>query len=258
MIALHDMHCHLDFMANGEEVAAAAQADGTLLFANTVTPEGWIAARKRFAAYGNVVVGFGMHPWWVPTSTGDAQTEYGAALELLRSHEPMVIGEIGLDFGWRHVESREAQLALFAAFARWAATAEDRLISLHSIKAAREVLDILEQEGTLKSCLCIFHWFTGPSDQLKRAIDAGCYFSCGPRTLATGKGREYVKAIPSAQLLLETDAPPEEGAPYPYTELRSGLESVAQSIARIKGEAALEVIAQTSERLLGPFRPTAL
>ena len=61
----YDAHCHLDFMANAEEVARDAALDGTTLFANTVTPEGWVATRERFAEFPNVRVGFGMHPWWV-------------------------------------------------------------------------------------------------------------------------------------------------------------------------------------------------
>ena len=62
---MHDAHVHLDFRANGEQVAADAAAAGTLLFANTVTPGGFIAARARFDTCENVRVGWGMHPWWV-------------------------------------------------------------------------------------------------------------------------------------------------------------------------------------------------
>ena len=68
--------------------------------------------------------------------------------------------------------------------------------------------------------------------------------------LATGKGREYVKAIPAKQLLLETDAPARQGEPYSYAELVAELEKVASDIATLKGESALETIARTSESLL--------
>ena len=285
MTALHDMHCHLDFMANGEEVAAAARTQGTLLFANTVTPEGYQAARDRFCCFDNVIVGFGMHPWWAANaragedaprqaksqraehrrlvegakaaraasraaSSAETKSRCDAMLEMLHALGPAVIGEVGLDFGWRHLASQNEQLALFTTIVRWATAQGDKLISLHSIKAARETLDVLEREGALDSCRCIFHWFSGPSDLLKRAIDAGCFFSCGPRMLATGKGREYVKAIPASQLLLETDAPPAQGDSYSYASLRTELESAAASITAIKGEAAIEAITRTAERLL--------
>ncbi|MBQ9044046.1 MAG: TatD family hydrolase [Eggerthellaceae bacterium] len=239
---MHDMHCHLGFMENGEEVAADALTAGSLLFANTVTPDEWRDARKRFASFGNVVVGFGMHPWWVD--------ERWRIEEELDGAQPDVIGEAGLDLGRRHAETRALQLRTFEAIASWAGSRGGKLLSLHSVHAAAETLEILERTGALESCTCIFHWFTGPSDLLKRAVQAGCLFSAGPRMLATGKGREYVKAIPVGQLLLETDAPPEQGQRYSYAELRAELESAAASIAGIKGADALEVIEATSRKLL--------
>ena len=180
----------------------------------------------------------------------NAQMRAGV-IRALDEADPPLIGEVGLDFGWRHAPSRLAQEAMLADIARWAARHGGRVMSLHSIRSARETLDILERAEALAACTCVFHWFSGPSDQLKRAIDAGCFFSCGTRMLATGKGREYVKAIPAERLLLETDAPPEQGTAYSYEEMRGELERVANAIAAIKGQSALETIARTSERLLG-------
>ena len=282
MTSLNDMHCHLGFMTNGEQVAVDARDAGTLLFCNTVSPGEWADARKRFAGFQNVIVGFGMHPWWVVggnlVSKGSkergesqraarkqllerarnrdvcenpqAELQRAGVLSLLEEHEPRIIGEIGLDFGWSHADSYVEQLSMFSAIASWAAGKGGRLLSIHSVRAAAETFEVLENTGAIRSCTCVFHWFTGPSDLLKRAVKAGCLFSCGPRMLATGKGREYVKAIPDKQILLETDAPPEQGVPYSFAELRSELESVAASIAAIKGEGVLDTIAETSKALL--------
>lgn len=241
---LHDMHCHLDFMTNGEEVATQAAAAGTLLFANTVTPDGWLAARARFAGFGNVRVGFGMHPWW----TSEAPR---GIVDVLDEHDPAHVGEIGLDFGARHASTGPEQVAAFTAIARWAAKQGEKLISVHAVKSAGDVLTILQDAGALESCTCILHWYSGPSDQLKRAIDGGCYFSCGPRMLATKRGREYVKAIPATRLLLETDDPPEQGQPYSYAALRNNLAQAGRQIATIKGDEALAVIDETTRKLLG-------
>ena len=60
--------------------------------------------------------------------------------------------------------------------------------------------------------------------------------------LAAKKGREYVKAIPAAQLLTETDAPPKQGQPYAFEELQAHLTSTLEGIAAIKGEGALDAI----------------
>ena len=240
---LHDMHCHLAFMANAEDVVAEARTAGTLLFANTVTVSEYAAARERFAPFGNVRVGLGTHPWWADSAFDAARFEQLAASERF-------IGEVGLDLGRRHEENRCAQLEAFTLIAGVCARQGAKVLSLHAVHAAAEVLGILESAGVLDTCTCVFHWFTGPSDVLKRAIDAGCLFSVGPRMLATGKGREYVKVIPTAQLLLETDAPPGRDVPYSYAELRAELESAAVGIATVKGEEAPAAIAEASQRIL--------
>ena len=233
---LYDAHVHLDFMSNGEEIAAAAQAAGMRLFAGTVTPAGYRAARGRFAGFSSVDLGLGLHPWWVKRSA-DAD-ELIALLP-----ETRFVNEVGLDFGKRQADTVQEQAEAFGRIAVACAEQGGKALSIHAVKAARETLDILEQAGTLESCTCVFHWFSGPSDQLKRAIDAGCLFSVNKRMLATGKGREYVKAIPAGQLLTETDAPPEQDKPYSFDTLRDELEHVAEAILHIKGEYAAGRIA---------------
>ena len=240
---MHDMHCHLMFMENAEEVAADARAAGTLLFANTVTMREYETARKRFKAFDNVRVGLGTHPWWA-----DGQFDPDL-FEQLASRERF-IGEIGLDLGRRHEENRQAQIDAFAWEANICARQANKVMSIHAVHATKEVLDILRRTRALELCTCVFHWFTGPSDLLKEAIEAGCRFSVGPRMLATGKGREYVKAIPAPQMLLETDAPPEQGQRYSYVELASELRKAAEGIAAIKGAEALDAIDENARRLL--------
>ena len=238
---MHDAHVHLDFMANAEQVASDARSADIALFANTVTPDGWAAAQARFSNFGNVHVGWGMHPWRIgdtPASTMPSIPE-----------NVRFVGEVGLDFSRRHEETRVAQLDVFQTIASTCAEQGGKIISIHSVHAARETLDILESCGALESCTCLLHWYTGPSDQMKRAIVAGCYFSVGPRMVATAKGREYVKAIPAKQLLLETDAPPGQNVDYSLAELQAELDVVSQAIASIKGEGALETIDSTFTRL---------
>ena len=185
-----------------------------------------------------------MHPWWVAAGEGEFDPvrpgESMTAVQAIAAFEALVdetrfIGEIGLDLGKHHVAAHDAQLAAFEGIARLCAERGGKVVSLHSVHAARETLDVLEATGALDACTCIFHWFSGPSDQLKRAIQAGCLFSVGKRMLATGKGREYVKAIPADRLLLETDYPPQRGQACAYADLREQLESVANAIAAIKG-----------------------
>ena len=266
-LRLHDLHCHLDFMSNGESVAAEAAASGSFIFANTVTPRGFQSAHARFSDCGNVRVGLGLHPWYIEHSategTDDQPRGLADQLDAFRSLIPSTafIGEVGLDLGKRQLPFAQEQLQAFSSIARWCAAEGDKVLSIHAIKAAGAVLDILEETGALQNCTCIFHWFSDSNDQLHRAIKAGCFFSIGPYMAMSRRGREYVKVIPVHRMLLETDAPPtgdgatidaatgEPRIPYTHEQLRDDLLIAAAAIAKIKGAAALEVIHETSLRI---------
>lgn len=247
---LYDMHCHLDFLPSPRVTCEEAACLGIGAFSVTVTPRGYLAARALLEEppLASVRLGMGAHPWWV----GDGRVD-GEQLDLFEELAPQVayVGEVGLDLGLRHKDSREAQLAALRRIARACGRSPGKLLSLHAVRAADAVLDVLESSGCLPANRCVMHWFSCSSDELQRAIRAGCYFSINPRMLATKRGRAYVRAIPKDRLLLETDEPPERDATLPC---RAWLDKLEQTLARIeelRGEPLRETIAQTSARLLG-------
>lgn len=186
------------------------------------------------------------------SSADGGSSASGGALDEQQLHDlrkARFVGEVGLDFSVRHASSKSEQLALFSEIAETCTESGGKILSVHAVKAARETLDVLENAGTLSECTCIFHWFSGPSDQLKRAIDAKCLFSIGPRMIVTKKGREYVKAIPAHQLLLETDLPERQGDTLSYEQMRDALTNVCDFIATIKGRQAIQSIEETAERI---------
>lgn len=240
---LHDMHCHVNFLANGREVAERLGAEGTLLFVNTVSLADFDEARAKFAGVTNVRLGVGMHPWWVD---GSFDTDHFAQL----AARTRFVGEVGLDFGKRGEANREAQVEAFSQIARICAAQGNKLLSIHAVRSADTVLDVLQASGALDTCTCIFHWYSGPSDQLRRALDLGCYVSVNRFMLQTKRGREYVKAIPASRLLLETDEPPEDAVEFAAEDLLASLREVADAVAAIKGDDVLATIANTSHMLL--------
>lgn len=128
-----------------------------------------------------------------------------------------------------------------------------KVISLHAVRAASDVLDALTRAGALKQHACVFHWFSGTSDELVRAVRAGCFFSVGPRMLKTKRGRAYARAIPARQLLLETDAPPRADTPWSAQTWRSELEEALRMLAETREENARDLaatLAQNSAHLL--------
>ena len=272
---LFDMHCHLGFCVDAAEAARELAALGVGMFSNTVTPAEFAELQAAFAGVANVRVGVGLHPWWagkrgalgadVPMldelARQDAvETSLVAVgdLELLceLTAQHRFIGEVGLDFSPRHVDTRAAQLEAFEAVASACARAGDKVLSMHAVHAVDDVLDVLERASVLGAMVgnaCIIHWFSGTSDQLTRARRAGCYFSVNPRMLQSKRGRAYAQSIPADRLLLETDKPASVGAPWSAARVRKLLEETLAQLAALRGDDPAELrerIAQTSRTLL--------
>lgn len=246
--ALFDLHCHLDF---DPDTRAAAQVLAELCigaFSTTVTPEGYERARGLLEPFGNVRVGLGLHPWWI--ADGRLGPQDVALFERLAKDERF-IGEVGLDFGRDRAATRDMQVAAFERVAR-ACASGGKVLSIHAVKAAGEALDVLERAGALVGNACIFHWFSGASDELQRAVRAGCFFSINPRMLASKRGRAYAQAVPAERLLLETDAPSQAGerydAPAEAARLAAMLEALAD-LRRTPRDDLAARIARTSRQL---------
>lgn len=244
---IFDMHCHLDFADDAQRAAREAAARGIGCFSVTVTPQDYEAAVCELEPCENVRVGLGLHPWWV--ADGLCGEDDIALFERLAASTAF-IGEVGLDFGARRSGTEDAQVAAFERVLS-ACAAGGKVLSVHAVKAEDAVLDLLERQALPEGNACILHWFSGSSDQLQRAIALGCFFSVGPRMVASKRGREYAKAIPLGRLLLETDAPPQPGSAIPYGEIETLLVSTLEAVELLRGEGAAARIAQTSERLLG-------
>lgn len=254
---LYDMHCHLDFLPDPHTLAREAARAGIGGLSVTVTPRGYEAARTALAGIDGLRVGLGAHPWWV----GDGRVspdDLALFEELASAGEAPFVGEVGLDFGPRHVDSAPAQLTAFERIAVACAAAPDgHVLSLHAVRAADATLDVLERTGCVRSCRCVFHWFSCSSDELHRAVRAGCLFSINPRMLDTRRGRAYVQAIPRNRLLLETDEPPEASAALDVPAWRTELAATLARLEEIRREpeGLAEQIARTSEELLGTRAP---
>lgn len=249
---LIDMHCHLDLMTNGTQIAHEAREREIGFFCTTVTPEDAVAAAERFDGCANVRVGIGLHPWWIADGTcGDAEVEHAELLV----RQARFIGEIGLDASKRGAASLDAQRSAFHRIVRAAARhpVQDRVLSIHAIRAVTPLLDELEGAGLTRDASCIIHWFSGTSDELWRAVRMGCRFSINEHMLATKRGREYARILPEESLLLETDAPPELHAPYSLDAIERSLTKTLKGLAELRRcncDELARSIAERSSRLL--------
>lgn len=230
---LFDAHCHLDLMAHPDAVADEATALGLGLFDCGVNPRDFSAANERACRKPGIIAGVGLHPWWL----ADGHCGFDEINLLCEvAAQERYIGEVGLDFSARFAGSEPLQTQaldqLCEALAQHPLTG--RVISIHAVRSAEAVLDVLESHGLLipnpDSPVIIFHWFSGTSDELVRARNADCYFSVNERMLASKRGREYARQIPLDRLLLETDSPAE---PNTETSAQSLIRSLTRTSMRI-------------------------
>lgn len=247
--SLYDMHSHLGFFAEPEAAVRELAQAGVATLCATVTPGEFEQLRtSELAASPAVRLGVGLHPWWIANDSCNKDDVERAAAHVACEH---YVAEVGLDFAPRHDHSREEQVAAFDAILR-ACENGGHVLSVHAVRSASTVLDLLEAHGTAANNDVIFHWFSGSGAELARARGLGCFFSVNPRMLETRRGRAYAQQIPTSQLLLETDLPDsanEEQVHNPQA-LIDALEATARALAELRGEGVLPVIQETSSRLL--------
>lgn len=225
-LSLFDAHAHLNWFEDPAEAAARLQELGVSALCCTVSPKEYKQARALLSKCPNVRVAAGLHPWFVDEATDadDASEAIGGSAW---------VGEVGLDFGAKHAYAKNYQLRVFEAICE-ACSDGGKTLSLHSVRSDGAVLDVLEKTGAIDTCRCVFHWFSGTSEELARAKAAGCWFSVGERMLGTRRGREYARQIPTSKLLLETDLPEAKNDGSPATTIAESLSRAAEALMSIK------------------------
>lgn len=220
-------------MAHPDAVADEATALGLGLFDCGVNPRDFSAANERACRQPGIIAGVGLHPWWLADGRcGPAEVNLLCEI----AAQECYIGEVGLDFSARFAGSEPLQIQALDRLcdALVQRPLAERVISIHAVRSAGAVLDVLESHGLLipnpDSPAIIFHWFSGTSDELAHARNAGCYFSVNERMLASKRGREYVRQIPLDRLLLETDAP---AGPDTETSAQLLIRSLTRTTERI-------------------------
>ncbi len=194
-----DFHCHLDLYPDPSSVLARVVREKVYVLAVTTTPLAWNGTRRLVGNSPRVRVALGLHPQVV--------AERHAEIDLLCSLIPETpyIGEIGLDGSESCAASFELQQKVLAKALSACAVHGGRIISLHSRRAAHEVLDAIEEYPDCGTP--VLHWFSGSLKELRRAIELGCWFSVGPAMLRSERGSRLAAAMPRERMLTETDGP---------------------------------------------------
>jgi len=199
--ALVDFHCHLDLYPNHQDIIAQCEQDAVYTLAVTTTPKAWARNHELSSRTKYVRAALGLHPQLVASRA----SELSLWEELLS--ETRYVGEVGLDSGPQYFKSIDLQKDVFARILDRCAEIGDRILTIHSVRAVKIVLDMLEARLPRTRGRTVLHWFTGSAVELRRAIDLGCFFSVNHAMLSGDKRRALVEAIPRDRILTETDGP---------------------------------------------------
>ncbi|MBW3019743.1 TatD family hydrolase [Candidatus Woesearchaeota archaeon] len=205
-----DVHSHLDlkeYENNLDEVINKCKKnDVKIVITAGLDPESNRKALELSKKYEIIKCSLGIYP---PDAlcreTGcDVVSKVDEEIDFIKKNKDSVvaIGEVGLDFLDENSE-RESQIVVFKKMINLAKELEIPLI-VHSRKAEKEVLDVLEECNAKK---VILHCFSGKKNLIKRASDLKYSFSIPANVIRSEHFQALVKEVNINQLLTETDSP---------------------------------------------------
>jgi TatD DNase family protein len=199
--SLIDFHCHLDLFPDPASAVSDAEAAGIYTLTVTTTPKAWPRNHDLTHKTKYVRAALGLHPQLI--------AERSAEIKLWEKYLPQAryVGEVGLDAGPSYYRSMDLQKEVFTRILQKCAEIGGKVLTVHSVRAATPVLDLIESHLPRQESQIVLHWFTGSKSEARRAIDLGCYFSINAPMLRNDRGRALVAALPSDRLLTETDGP---------------------------------------------------
>ena len=198
---LVDFHCHLDLYPDHAAAVRDAEAAGVFTLAVTTTPRAWPRNHELAQRTKHVRAALGLHPQLVAERENEIE-QWDRYLS-----ETRYVGEVGLDAGPRFFKSLDAQKRVFRHMLESCAEAGNKILSVHSIRSAKAVLDLVEAHLPPERGKIVLHWFTGTKSEAKRALNLGCYFSINAAMLNNERHASLVEEIPLDRLLTETDGP---------------------------------------------------
>ena len=162
-----DTHMHFDLYQNRDDVLTYLEKNGCYTIAITNLPDLFEKYRLCYGRYKYVKFALGFHPELV--------YKYKSQIDKFRSNirYTRYIGEIGADFTTEDNREREVQLEVLSEIVSSCNQYDDKILSVHTRKAEKQVLAIL---NNCKSQV-ILHWYSGTIREIEEAIERGYYFS---------------------------------------------------------------------------------
>ena len=255
-MVLIDTHCHLylkEFDNDRPEVLNRAKGVGVSKFyLPSIDSKFIVDMMKMEKDYKNeCFVMMGLHPCSVNATY---QQQLNIVEDWLSKRKFVAIGEIGLDFYWDKLFTKE-QYAAFNQQMEWA-LAYKLPIVIHTRQAMQQTIDAVKPFAK-KGLKGIFHCFGDTIEAAQQIIELGFLLGIGGVITYKNAGLAPVlAAIPLEHMVLETDAP--YLSPVPHRGKRnesSYIFAVAQKLAEIKNISVEEVALVTTSNAEKIFNP---
>lgn len=242
---LVDFHCHVDLYPQPAQVVEEADRLNVKILSVTNTPSVWPQAQKLVSGTTNVRPAIGLHP--------QLAAERRSELDLFERYlaETRYVGEVGLDGGTEFSATWNTQLEVFQRILELCARAGGKVLTVHSRKAAKQVISLVGNLLRADKGKVILHWFSGSREEAQRAAEIGCYFSVNIRMLKSPRGRTLVSHLPVERVLTETDGPFIKRGPIPLVP--KDVEAVVNELALLwetDTVSARVAVAENLQRLL--------
>ena len=223
-----DIHCHLDLYEDFPSAVREAERAEVFTLTVTTTPKAWPRNRELTESTRFVRAALGLHPQLVQ----ERANEISLWDEYLP--ETRYIGEVGIDAGPRYYRSLEMQTEIFRHVLQSCSRSANKILTVHSVRSAKLVIDLIEQHFDRSNGKVILHWFSGSKSDAQRAAELGCYFSINAAMLSNPRGQQLTLSMPADRLLTESDGP--------FTQLReriahpSDIPYTVEMLAALRGK----------------------
>ncbi|HEV2896731.1 MAG TPA: Qat anti-phage system TatD family nuclease QatD [Pseudaminobacter sp.] len=219
-----DFHCHLDLYPDLRQAILACENAQVATLAVTTTPKAF-RRNQEFASQAQYVrVALGLHPQLAAERASELPL-FEALLDQTR-----YVGEVGLDASPTYYAGFTEQVRVFRRVLAACAKQGDKVLSVHSVRAAKPVLDNVEELLRPGRGRVVLHWFSGSLSEARRALALGCYFSVNERMFASPGGRKVIAILPRDRVLTETDGPfiERHGQPIRPTDISKAVAGLAK------------------------------
>lgn len=196
-----DYHCHLDLYRDYVNQFEQCNDLKIATLAVTTTPRAWPKNRELAEQFPFVRAGLGFHPQLV----AERASEFALFEKYFSASR--FIGEVGLDASPPYYKSYSVQEKTFEQVLRLCANEGGKILSVHSVRATRRVLSLIEQFLPVERSRVVLHWFGGSKAEGQLAVKLGCYFSINAEMLVKDSRRTVVATLPLSRILTETDGP---------------------------------------------------